>query len=200
MEQKRSSGRESAQLDLFETCTNMGHGLCQCTNMVPSLCPIRKSTDRVVECTALVRVGGRQEAGASAPQGGGYPDICNVLEFQKKRPRQKNGAARDVRLDELRKMGLQRVWLDVAEAIGADAFLAMWRIIDADPATQHNDTSLRLSLRVYRSYLRFQRNRYIEALATQGVPPLEIKRRLERQLCETVSLRHITRIAATAKL
>lgn len=97
-------------------------------------------------------------------------------------------------------MGLQRVWLDVADAIGADAFLTLWRILDADPSTQHNDTSLRISLRVYRSYLRFQRNRYIEALASQGVPVPEIKRRIERQLCETVSLRHITRLAAGAKL
>lgn len=145
-------------------------------------------------------VGGRQAEEPSSPRGGGYPDICTVLEFQKKRPRRKNGADRDVRLDELHKMGLQRVWLDVAEAIGADAFLTMWRIIDADPSSQHNDTSLRLSLRVYRSYLRFQRNRYIEALAAQGVSPQEIKRRLQRQLCESVSLRHITRIAATAKL
>ncbi|MBI3140988.1 MAG: hypothetical protein HYZ19_03890 [Rhodocyclales bacterium] len=107
---------------------------------------------------------------------------------------------RDPRLDELRRMGLQRVWIDVAEAIGIDAFLTMWRVLDADPMSWHNDTILRLRLRPYHSYLRFQRNRYIEALAAQGLRPDEIQVRLQRQLCESVSVRHIQRLVAAVRL
>jgi hypothetical protein len=97
-------------------------------------------------------------------------------------------------------MGLPRVWLRVAEAIGIDAFLATWRILDADPSTWHNETILRVRLRPYRSYLRYQRNRYIEALTAQGLKPEEIQRRLQRQLGESVSHRHITRLGKGDKL
>lgn len=150
-------------------------------------------------------VGARHAPSPPSPTGGGYLDVCTAVDFQKKaRGAEKSGAGAandaDPRLDELRRMGLQRVWINVAAAIGVDAFLAAWRVLDADPSTQHNDTSLRISLRVYRSYLRFQRNRYIEALAVEGVQPPEIRRRLERQLREQVSLRHISRIAGAAKL
>ena len=139
------------------------------------------------------------------PGGGGDLKVCTAVDFQKSaRGAEKNAAPapidEDPRLDELRRMGLQRVWINVAAEIGVDAFLAAWRVLDADPATQHTDTSLRVSMRVYRSYLRYQRNRYIEALAAQGVSPPEIRKRLDRQLREQVSLRHISRIAGAAKL
>lgn len=97
-------------------------------------------------------------------------------------------------------MGLPRVWLQVSEAVGVDAFLKMWRIIDADPSAWHNDTILRVRLRPYRSYLRYQRNRYIEALTAQGLKPDEIQRRLRKQLGEDVSHRHITRLAKADKI
>lgn len=134
------------------------------------------------------------------PGGGGYQDVCTVLEFEKKPPARKKNAAADPRLDELRRMGLPRVWLQVAEAIGVDAFLATWRILDADPATWHNETILRVRLRPYRSYLRYQRNRYIEALTAQGLKPDEIRQRLRKQLGEDVSHRHITRLAKADRL
>lgn len=140
-------------------------------------------------------VGARQGTQALPAGGGGYQDVCTVLDFQKKpEDSKKTGPAGDPRLDDLRRMGLPRVWLRVAETIGTDAFLATWRILDADPSTWHNETILRIRLRPYRSYLRYQRNRYIEALTAQGLKPDEIQRRLQRQLGETVSHRHITRL------
>lgn len=145
-------------------------------------------------------VGARPADPAPAPGGGGYQDVCTVLDFEKKPTEAKKTAPQDPRLDELRHMGLSRAWLQVAEAIGVDAFLTMWRILDADPACWHNDSILRVRLRPYRSYLRYQRNRYIEALVIKGLKPDEIKRRLRQQLGESVSHRHITRLAAIAKL
>lgn len=129
-------------------------------------------------------------------------ETAKVLEISERRPgfRQKRSYPHDPRLHELDRMGLQRVWLDVAEEIGVDAFLSVWRIIDADPAARHKEGFLQINLKLYRSYLRFQRNRYIEALARKGLKPLEIQRNLVRQLRESVSLRHISRIAGGDKL
>lgn len=170
MTEKRSSTRESAQLDLLMPDLDQG-------------------------------VGARQASTTSPRRGGGYRDVCTTVNFQKKRSApQKSGALDDPRFAELRRMGLQRVWLEVASAIGVDAFLMMWRILDGDPVSQQNETYMRVRLRRYRSYLRFQRNRLIETLASQGVEPHEIRRRLEQQLGEKLSLRHIQRHASEGKL
>jgi hypothetical protein len=105
---------------------------------------------------------------------------------------------RDPRLDELRQMGLQRVWLDVAEEIGVDEFLKVWRLIDSSEAglaRKGEDGRIMIPIRCYSSYLRYQRNRYIETLDALGLKPPEIQRKLKEQLCEQVSIRHISRIA-----
>lgn len=146
-------------------------------------------------------VGARQAAPGLPIQGGGYQDVCTVLEFQKKPAgAEKSAPARDPRLDDLQRMGLPGVWLEVAETIGVDAFLATWRIIDADPACWHNDTILRVRLRPYRSYLRYQRNRFIESLVAQGMKPAEVQARIRQQLGEDISHRHITRLAKADRL
>lgn len=135
-------------------------------------------------------VGGRQPRTPPVPRGGGYPETCTVFKFSGKK-----NATRDPRLDELRRMGLQRVWLEVAETIGVDNFLAMWRVLDVDPACGHAEGYLKITLKHYRSFLRYQRNRFIETLAAAGCTEDEIQVRLRAQLCETVSLRHIKRLA-----
>ena len=71
--------------------------------------------------------------GHPAPQagGGGYQGTRGVSKFA-------NFAFgdRDPRIDELRTMGLQARWIRIAEAIGVDAFLAMWRILDSYPSVR----------------------------------------------------------------
>lgn len=91
-------------------------------------------------------------------------------------------------------MGLQRVWLDVAEEIGVDALLKMWRILDADQASIGEDGRLLVPIRSYATYLRYQRNRYIEELSARGMKPRQIREKLKAQLCEQISLRHISRL------
>lgn len=135
-------------------------------------------------------VGGRQAAPPLPAGGGGYLDICTVFKFRAADGQKK----RDPRLDELISMGLPRTWLQVAEAIGIDAFLAMWRILDADESL-HEDNMVQAHLRPYRSYLRFQRNRYIETLASLRVPCATIREMLKRQLGEEISERHIFNLA-----
>ena len=135
-------------------------------------------------------VGGRQASPKHSHGGGGYQNICTVLNFDPAAAEKK----RDPRLDELREMGLQRVWLDVAEAIGVDALLKMWRILDADPASIGNAGRLLIPLRSYSTFLRYQRNRYIESLDALGHKPPEIQKKLKDQLCEHISIRHISRL------
>ena len=168
MNEKRNSDEENAQLGLFDAGTVL---------------------DRQGSCP----VGARQGEEAVSPWGGGYPETCTVLKFSARPPETEKN--RDPRLEELQRIGLKRVWLDVAEEIGVDAFLATWRILDADDSSRHKEGFLQIHLKLYRSFLRYQRNRYIEALTAQGYKPLDIQRCLMRQLREPVSLRHISRLA-----
>jgi len=115
---------------------------------------------------------------------------CTILNFGKNAGQKK----RDPRIDELRQMGLQRVWLEVAEAIGVDNFLMMWRILDSDQASICDDGRLLMPIRNYRTFLRYQRNRYIESLDSMGHKPPEIQKKLKDQLCEQISIRHISKI------
>lgn len=157
----------------------------------------RNSTDRIDQAHAVdgvpqQGVGGRQADPLPPPGGGGYQDTCGFFKFRPAADPKK----RDPRLDELTSMGLPRTWLQVAEVIGVDAFLAMWRIIDADDSMRMDkDNMIHAMIRPYRSYLRFQRNRYIETLASLKVPCATIRDMLKRQLGEEISERHIFNLA-----
>lgn len=135
-------------------------------------------------------VGARQEETTSPSAGGGYQDNCTVLNF---RPAAKK--KRDPRLEELHEMGLQRVWLEVAECIGVDNMLAMWRILCNSPLRIDGSGRLMVPIKDYRAYHRYQRNRYIETLAAQGFSHEEIRKILIAQIGENVSKRHISRIS-----
>ena len=137
-------------------------------------------------------MGGRRPPGTPAPGGGGYLSSRTAPNL-----RIAAAADRDARLDELRELGLTAIWIEVAESIGYDAFMRLWQILDrefdrTDPAP---GVFIRVQLRRYSSYLRFQRNRYIESLADAGLSTNEIHRRLRADLCETVTPGHIGRIA-----
>ncbi|MBU1652647.1 hypothetical protein KKA00_10530, partial [bacterium] len=123
--------------------------------------------------------------------GGGYLDTCSILNFRA-RDAQKN---RDPRLDELHQMGLQRAWLEVADIIGVDNFLAMWRLLDSAFQSSMEDYGRTLvPIRAYRSYLKFQRNRYIHTLIKMGFKTHEILEKLRTQLGEEITVRQVDRI------
>lgn len=104
-------------------------------------------------------------------------------------------------LDELDAMGLSRVLLQVAHAIGFDNFMVMWRILDATPDI-YTDSESGLGLRMPRmaAYRRYQRNRFIEALAAMGLSHSEIQRAVLRELGEKVSDRHTHRLMAPGRV
>jgi hypothetical protein len=91
-------------------------------------------------------------------------------------------------------MGIAATWLRVAGAIGVDGFLATWRILDQEPAFRTDKGDIEPRLRSYRSYLRYQRNRYIEQLAAAGRTPREVQAAVKLNLCERIGLRHVYRV------
>lgn len=134
-------------------------------------------------------VGARQSSRRVPGRGGGYLPARTPSKFRAD-PRL------DPRLDEFRTMGLQAGLLRIAETIGHDAFLAMWRLIDMEPAFRTDKGDLEVRLRPFRSYLRFQRNRYIETLYAQGKSLAEIRELVKLNLCEHISARHIRRLVS----
>lgn len=134
-------------------------------------------------------VGARQVDPHTTVGGGGYLSTCTILEFRA------SAHASDPRIDELRAMGMRKIWLDVAEIVGFDAFLAMWRRFEAEPGAITDDGRLELRLRSYRSYLRFQRNRFIASLHDAGLDDRAIQEKVKVSLRESLSLSHISTVA-----
>lgn len=135
------------------------------------------------------RVGGRQCTKAVRRGGGGYLDGRTSAELRA-----------DPRLRELAEIGLSATWLGVAQLLGYDQFVAMWRQLSADPALRNDDDQIELRLRPFRSYERYQRNRYIDTLVAAGLRPSEIHDMVRTELGESLSYRHIKRLAASSRL
>lgn len=69
-------------------------------------------------------------------------------------------------------------WKEIAETIGVDAFLAMWRILDRQTQLAHENGGIRVMMRGYGSYERMMRNRFVINLHKEGIPDHEIRERL----------------------
>ncbi|WP_158300755.1 hypothetical protein [Chromobacterium sp. ATCC 53434] len=106
----------------------------------------------------------------------------------------KRNRVRDPRLDELRAMGMHHCWQKVATEIGMDAFLVMWRILDAEEQWHHSKGGLEITLRRYRSYRMFQRNAYIKQLASMGCDAKTIALRLEWAFDERLEKSRVVQI------
>jgi len=150
----------------------------------------RRETAKVSE-----GVGGRQADSPHSTGGGGYLNVCTVSNFEPDGVQKK----RDPRLDELREMGLQRAWVEVGEAIGVDALLEAWQILDRDEFGHYADGRMLVPLRRYSIFLRYQRNRYIEELSRQGMTTREIREKVRGQLGEKLTFNHVWRITKRDK-
>lgn len=121
-------------------------------------------------------VGVRHGQGDGPPQGGGYLDVCTDSKFDQVR-----AGPHDPRLDELAAMELPQYWLDVAALLGVDRFLELWRQLDAAESVPREGSTLELRMRPYRSYLREQRNRFVQQLVASGCSPEQICQRVGEQ-------------------
>ncbi|WP_169741334.1 hypothetical protein [Andreprevotia chitinilytica] len=85
--------------------------------------------------------------------------------------------------------------LRIAERIGVDAFLEVWRELDKSEDLPRTDNGMiLLRFRPYKSWLTYQRNRYILALHDAGRRPSQIKQALLDSYNIVLTPRHITRI------
>lgn len=124
------------------------------------------------------RVGGRQGRPAPLEGGGGYLDECTAPELSKNVA----PSALEPRFAELADIGLSSVWLDAAQALGYDRWMALWRHLSADSAVLTDDGQILLRLRDFGHYERMQRDLYIRRLAAVGMTPTEILAQLRAQL------------------
>lgn len=132
-------------------------------------------------------VGGRQGAETAPTGGGGYPDDCNKKKFD----------LSDSRLNELRAIGLQRSWLSLAALIGVDNFLTVWRVL-CQEIDMRGDMQ-RIYVPRFRTYLRYQRNRTILALSSEGMDSRAIRAELRAATGEDMNEQHINRIISRHK-
>lgn len=165
-------------------------------------------------------VGGRHTPTITQPGGGGYLNGCTPpkVALEEKTAQKKFGKilrfapvgqnsdkpvdSRELALlDELDSMGLSRVMLQIAHTIGFDNFMAMWQILDGSyEAMADNDSGIYIRLQRLSAYRRFQRNRFIEAMAVVGMTHPEIAKSVKRDLGEKVSDRHLRRLMKPAKV
>lgn len=98
-------------------------------------------------------------------------------------------------------MGLSSVMLQVAAQIGFDAFMAMWQILDLAPdALTDSESAIHVRLPRLQAYRRYQRNRFVEALAAAGWTQPEIREKVKAELGEELSQRHTRRLMASRRV
>lgn len=133
-------------------------------------------------------VGGRHRSGRPGRGGGGYLSGRTASEL-----------AADPRLRELAEIGLAAHWLEVARVIGYDQFVTVWRLLSSRDHLRNDDQQIELTLRPFRSYERYQRNRYVEQLALSGLRSHDIRDLLRRELGEQLSPRRVRFLVFEAK-
>ncbi len=73
--------------------------------------------------------------------------------------------------------------------------MTMWKIFDADPSLRDQGPSaMRIIMKPYGAWERYQRNRYVEHLFDAGLDDAEVGRRLDKQLRDPLKesmIRHL---------
>lgn len=140
------------------------------------------------------QVGARQQALRLPGGGGGYQNVCTPPSAAVGAPAAGAAAvaAADPRVAELRRVGLPRIWITIAQTIGFDAFLAAWQILMQHG---HVDDRNRIVVPNLQRYLRFQRNQLIRQLVAEGFGVDEVRERVAAATGENLSESHIRRAA-----
>jgi hypothetical protein len=133
-------------------------------------------------------VGGRQGLTRPPAGGGGYLNGCTPTKLRA-----------DPRLREFAEIGLQEHWLQVAEIVGYDSFVALWRLLSTKLNLINDGKQIELTLRQYQSFERYQRNRYIETLAMTGMSIGQIHSTITKELGDARSYRQVLRLVRAAR-
>lgn len=140
------------------------------------------------------QVGGRQQSLGLRVRGGGYPDICTDSIAAGSAPAARGA---DPRIDELRTVGLPRIWITVAQEIGFEAFMRLWHVM---MRYGHVDDRSRVVVPNFSRYTRFQRNQLVRNLAMEGLDVDEIREAVNRATGEMISESQIRRFATRPKI
>ncbi len=122
---------------------------------------------------------------------GGYLEICTGEKFSKE-----NASRGDSRIEELREIGLAAHWIEIAETIGVDNFLAMWAILSDSDAVQSEKHYAYVPR--YSVWSLYQRNRVIMSLHADGLSYVEIQTRIKRDLGQSIGVDRIRKIIKRA--
>lgn len=131
-------------------------------------------------------VGARQGRRHAPAGGGGYQKIRGAQNF-----RIPDDTPPDPRFAELEKIGIGGPWLRLARRVGFDTFLEIWRAISEDEGARHDGGRRMPKLREYSAYTRYQRNQYVRSLAATGMTPQQVRKLVEKNLGERLSIPHI---------
>ncbi len=96
-------------------------------------------------------------------------------------------------------MRLPAAWVMVAETVGFDTFLTLWRRISADASLLHDGGQRMPKLRSYEAWTRRERDRYIIELSRQGKSAAEVARAVARNWREHLDPKHVAKIMRSAR-
>ena len=99
----------------------------------------------------------------------------------------------DPRLRELQEIGLREHWIEVAQEIGYDAFLAMWRLLSKRESLRDDSNQIALTLRPFASFERYQMNRYVETLIASGLSAVQIHSDIRQNLQWPMTITQVRR-------
>ena len=131
------------------------------------------------------------------PQGGGgYLNECISSEVP-------IGDWDALKIRELETMGLPQVWLDIARSVGYDAFVEMWRRMDAaaesGPFKRIDGGMIEMQLRGFHGFKRYQRNRFVGARAMRGMNVDQIRDEVRTKLGERLTPNHTYRLTSRVR-
>lgn len=140
---------------------------------------------------------GARHAPLHGPQGGGgYLNECIGSEVP-------IGDWDALKIRELETMGLPQVWLDIARLTGYETFVEIWRRMDMATETgafkRIDGGMIEMQLRGFKSFKRFQRNRFIESLAMSGMNVDQIRYEVLTKLGEKLTPDHTFRLTARVR-
>lgn len=130
-------------------------------------------------------VGGRHGLTPTPLRGGGYLQNCTNLKFSR----------RDPRLDDLAAMKMPQVFIRIAEQIGVDALMVLWRELDNSPeVSRASNGMILLRLRPFNSWQRHMRDQHIRMLGASGRTPAQIQQALMEHYKIKLTTGRISRI------
>lgn len=142
-------------------------------------------------------VGGRQAQAGRRRRGGGYLNERTAPEVRRLWPLAQR--SQDSRMLELEEIGLSSMWMGVAEFLGFDRFMGLWRQLSSDSRALTDDNQILIMLRDFHWYERMQRDLFIRRMAACGYRAADIHLQLRTQFGDRTTSRAMVEAVASKK-